>query len=299
MHHDCGVSQCGKPAQDNICPSCTAELVAALKAIATGGVQRVRIHRDWDPETSGYVKREEVDYLPGLWEDLETTLTRQAKMGGAGIKVMGSGESPTVFHEGASEVKTMAFAAIRHWKARFAHENPHLAAGPEAPADVCGWLASFPALLASLADAAAMHDDFLALAHPKYGSIQRVIDRAPDRMFLGICSAPVEGEPYPCGEDVYAWKGDMVTTCRVCRTHHDVEVRRDIMRAALERVDATAVDCSRLSATFDVDVSVDRIRQWKKRDQITVRGHDDRGRPLYRMRDVLNLAARLRLEKAS
>jgi hypothetical protein len=293
MDHGCGVSQCGRPTQDVICSTHLHELVDALKAIATGGVHRVRIHKDWDPINRRHIEREpEYEYLPGLWEDLETTLTRQGKMGRSSVKVHGSGERGAPFHEAASDVKAMTLRAVRHWKAVFTAANPHLSAGPTETAAVCDWLAGFPALLAQLVDAANMHGDFVALAgtreHP-HGAIQHVIDRGPDRVYLGICSAPTD--TYPCSEDVYAIEGHEWAVCRGCRTEHNVAQRREALRAAMEDVRATAADCSRMADLYGTAVTRERIRKWKQRGQLVQRGTDEFGRPKYRMGDIFDLAA--------
>lgn len=287
----CGVSSCEAPTHDRICPTHRDELASLLRSIATGGVLRVRIHKDWDPVARKHIAREpEYDRAPGLWEELETTLTRQAKMGRNSIPVRGTGEKGTPFHEAASDVRKQATATIRHWKAVFASANTHLSTGPTSPAAVCSWLASFPALLAQLADAVAMHADFLALAHHKHGTIPRVIDRAPDRLYLGICSGRTEDGDM-CTEDVYAIEGYTHVSCRACNTTHEVAVRREKLRAAMEHVEATAVDCSRMADMWGTPVTTDRIRKWKQRGQLIPRSQDENGHPKYLMRDVFDLAA--------
>lgn len=287
----CGVSSCETPTHDRICPTHRDELASLLRSIATGGVLRVRIHKDWDPIARVHIAREpEYDRAPGLWEELETTLTRQAKMGRSGIKVRSNSHSEVSFHEDASTVKAEAMRTIRHWKAVFTAANRHLSTGPTHLPAVCTWLAGFPALLAGLTDAAVMHADLLALAHYKHGSIPRVIDRGPDRVYLGICSGRTEDGDM-CTEDVYAIEGYTHVSCRACNTTHEVAVRREKLRAAMEHVEATAVDCSRMADMWGTPVTTDRIRKWKQRGQLIPRSQDENGHPKYLMRDVFDLAA--------
>lgn len=299
MHHDCGVSACDYTTQDTICPSCTADLVDLLKAIATGEVHRVRVHRDWDLEAGQWCTKEVVEYHPGLWEDLETTLTRQGKVGPTNLPVRGKGETPLPFHEAASEVKTEVLRTVRHWKAVFLAANHHLTApGPAVPAS-CTWLARYPSLLASLPDASNMLGDFQHLAG-RHGAIQQVINRAPDRIYLGICSAPVEGEEFPCGNDVFALKGRDWAVCSVCKTEHEVAARRDRLLEAVGREVVNSVRASRLLASFGIRVPSPTIRSWTQRR--TVRGRvieptlfphawtkDEKPKPLYLVNDVLDL----------
>jgi hypothetical protein len=297
MHHECGVSSCDYTTQDVICPESTGELVAALKAIATGGVHRIRYHRDWDMQAGQWCTKEVVEHHPGLWEDLETTLTRQAKTGPTNPPVRGKGETPLPYHEAASEVKTQLVRAVRHWKAVFMAANPHLLDPGTSVPQVCAWLAGFPALLASLTDAPGMHSDFQALAG-KHGQIQRVINIAPDRVFLGICSAWVEGFDYPCTAEVYALEGRDWAVCAWCKTEHNVSERRGKMLEQVGREVVNSVSASRLLASFGIKVPSPTIRSWTQRRNVRGKwieprlfphSNDKLGKPLYLVADVHRL----------
>jgi hypothetical protein len=297
MHHDCGVSACDYTTQDTICPSCTADLVAMLRAIAQGGVHRIRVHRDWDPIRRVHIKRPPVtEHHPGLWEDLETTLTRQGKVGPINLPVRGKGETPLPFHEAASEVKTEVLRTVRHWKAVFLAANQHLAAPASAVPASCTWLARYPSLLAALPDAPNMLGDFQRLAG-RHGMIQQVINRAPDRIYLGICSAPVEGEEFPCGNDVFALQGRDWAVCSVCKTEHEVASRRDRLLEAVGREVVNSVRASRLLASFGIRVPSPTIRSWTQRRNVRGKwieprlfphSKDELGRPLYLVQHILD-----------
>lgn len=298
MHHECGVSACDYTTQDVICTACTGELVAMLRAIATGGVRRVRIHRDWDPIRKVHIERPPVtEYHPGMWEDLETTLTRQAKVGPVNLPVRGKGESPLPFHEAASEVKTEVLRTVRHWKAVFLAANQHLMAPTSSVPASCTWLARFPSLLAALPDAPNMLGDFQRLAG-RHGAIQQVINGAPDRVFLGICSAWVEGYDFPCSAEVYALKGRDWAVCTWCKTEHNVQERRGKMLEQIGREVVNSVRASRLLASFGIKVPSPTIRSWTQRRNVRGKvieprlfphAFDELGKPLYLVSDVHRL----------
>jgi hypothetical protein len=297
MHHHCGVSRCDLTTQDVLCPTHRDALVAALKAIATGGVQRIRHHRDWNPATREYATREEVDYYPGLWEDLETTLTRQDKIGAGQVRVRGKGDSPAAFHERASTVKADVTRAVSHWAATFAVDNPHLQARTGTLPATCAWMASFPSLLATHPESPAMLSTFTALVR----HITHVIDRAPDRVYLGICSAPTE--EFPCAEDVWGLEGNDFAVCRSCGAQHDVQARQAALLEAVRHQDATPTEIDRSFAGYvGMKINASSIRTWARAGEIHPTGHTEDGYPRYNVGVVFDhaqtKATRIRKEAA-
>lgn len=93
----------------------------------------------------------------------------------------------------------------------------------------------------------------------------RLIDRPPDKQFLGECRE--------CGGDLYAVRGAKTARCMVCGQAVDAEAVRT---ALLERLDdqlMTAAEIARASTFLDIKADRDavrkRINQWHKRKRIT------------------------------
>lgn len=285
MHHACGVSHCDLATQDVICPSHRDQLVTALTSIATGGVHRVRHHKDWDNTLRTYTTREEVDYLPGLWEDLQVTVTRQDRIGAAEARVSGEGETPEPFNTRASKVATDVQSAVTHAGAAFAIENPHLHTRPTSVAAVCAWLAGFPSLLAGHSDAPTMLATFTSLVR----HIEHVIDRAPDRVYLGICSAPTTD--FPCDQDVFGIEGRDIATCRACGHQHDIAARQAALLDAIRRQDATPTEIARSFAGYaGLKLNASSIRTWARLGELKPTGHTEDDRPKYNVGAVFDLA---------
>ena len=132
------------------------------------------------------------------------------------------------------------------------------------------------------------------LAH-LHSRITRLVDRPPDLVYLGECSMPghftVAGVTYrECPEDLYAESGAEHVTCRRCRHRHDVAARRDVLLVAVKDQLANPSDIARGLVGLDLEVTPERIRQWKSRGRIVPHGSDRHGAPLLRVGDVIDLA---------
>lgn len=110
---------------------------------------------------------------------------------------------------------------------------------------------------------------------------QHVIDRPAERMYAGPCDR--------CGRDLYARKGKLSVTCVDCSLEYDLAERRQWLLKLVDDRLATASEIARALTSLAVPVTADRIWQWKHRERITVRGHDQLKRPLYRVGDVVAL----------
>ena len=281
MTHPCATSHCDRPADAVICPGCVADLVTDLRHLATGGV-----------DVRGQERQ-------GLLADLQDTLTRQtATATGVGVTSR-SAEKAMPYHEAASDLAHRARAELAGWARILIDDNPHLAWPPDDPAEVASWLATFPSLLAMLDPAGDMVDAIWRLAR----DVRRMVDRAPERVYLGQCSAVVEG--VVCTEDLYGLPNKATVRCRVCGTEHDMEERRAKLRDAAEDQLATARDCvaampALLGGSWSkLDVT---IRKWVQRGKLAPKPphpDDPRRRPRYRVGDVMDLASGREREEAS
>lgn len=108
-----------------------------------------------------------------------------------------------------------------------------------------------------------------------------VIDRPPSRTYAGPCES--------CTRDLYATAGRRDVTCRDCGITYDLAARREYLLRAVDDRLATATEIARALTSLELPVTTDRIWQWKHRERIDVRGHDQRGHPLYRVGDIVTL----------
>jgi len=262
--------------------------------------------------------------LPGLFGDLDTTLTRQAvfttryaSTGPATPDIdddphpapLTAATTPLVVHLGAADAIFVTRNTLVAWAdwitAVRGHTLPTTWAGiGEYLRDATRWLARHPTGPQAIDELSA------ALRHAR-----TAIDRPADRVFVGTCGALIEtpmrlgavddtGAPVPslvpttCTEQLYAHDGCATVECPRCGTTWDVSVRQQTLLEQLEDHVLPAVDLARAIDGLGVPVTADRIRQWKRRRVLAVavdeQGRpraDRRGRPLYRVGDVLDLVA--------
>ena len=291
----CATPRCIRPAQAVICGDCLTEVVTSLRQLASGGTQRVRTHvRGLTPDEQ--IVTRYVDRRPGLLEDLEDSITRQAVHGGGSGGGGRLSEKPVPFHEAASNLGHAARNSLTTWARVLLDQNRHLQLRDITSAGIAEWLARFPGLLAMLPCAGQLVDEVIQLRR----QVRAMVDRAPDRVYLGICSAVDEDSGAECPEDVYALPTRATVKCRTCGTEHDVEYRREVLRNAVDDQLLTAVELSRaLPGLLGADLSVNTVRSWAHRKMLTAKGNDAYGRALYRVGDVVTLWRRLAQTRAS
>jgi hypothetical protein len=257
---------CGRPTQDMLCGRCLTDLSTGLRQLATHGI-----------DAHG-------DRRPGLLEELEITLTRTSPSTALGQGTRSSADKPVSFHEAASVIRVRAVYDITRWARNVARTWPHLTLTATTPAAMCEWMATVSGLLKEHPYAGALHHDITRLVK----DIRHVIDLAPERLFIGQCSAIVEG--VECPEDLYARHDRATASCHTCGTEHDVTQRRKVLYDAAMNVHATGTEIARaMPKIFGMEVSADRIRTWRARGKIRVVGRDGFDHPLYRIGDVWEL----------
>jgi hypothetical protein len=143
-------------------------------------------------------------------------------------------------------------------------------------ADNVGWLAHQTYALAA----------FEELTHAAAVIIESAIRQPPPALwYAGPCDT--------CRRDLYARYGEPEVTCTGCNLIYDVEDRREWLLTVVEdRLERAVVICRALSA-FGHDVSRHRLGMWQTRGLIAPRSHDEKGYPLYRVGDVLDILNRL------
>ncbi|APU20932.1 hypothetical protein [Actinoalloteichus sp. GBA129-24] len=242
-------SACEAPTDIALCPRCVARLTRALGQV------------------------------PELDRELEITITRQA----AQRPVSGGRSAETVvsFHEDASAIKRTLLAALA--RAVRAVHQPDPGTHVFLPAGVhhtltglSTWLSTRPrpTWLATHEDAAAFAEDI----HDAVSAAWRIIDRGPDRRWIGPCDT---GD---CRADVRAIEGRTTATCRECGAEHDVEQRLAWMVESVRGLTGGAAEITATLRAVGVDIPATRIRTWASRRRLAAVSPG-----VYRVADVLDL----------
>jgi hypothetical protein len=111
--------------------------------------------------------------------------------------------------------------------------------------------------------------------------VRRAVDRPPDMLFAGLCD---------CGERLWLRPGARSLTCPVCGAMRPVTDRAEMLLAsAVDRLARGPHIASFLSIVLGHTVRASAIRKWAHREKLEAVSVDVRGRPLYRVGDVLDL----------
>ncbi len=261
-----------------------------LMSIASGGVQRVREHQ------VGELRVQEVDERPGLWDELQTTIARLSRS--ASSSSAGSGkasEAPVPYDARASAVAHRMRNELSTWARLIADRRPDLPLPVDDPRAVARWVAG---AVTAVFVSAEMSSGIRAVVR----DAQRVIDRAPDKVYAGPCLEPLDtaddgdrdgdaSEPNQCPGQLYATKGKPTARCWECGAVHDVEVRQEWLSRTLgDQLVSAAEAAPVLSWLTGKDVTRNNIAAWKRDGRVEV--HD--GRWPYRFGELLVLAREMR-----
>lgn len=328
----CHVTRCGRPVLDAfVCQPCADELTEDLRAIITAHqspppaaiVVDDRGREKLAPRPPGWIGRDlssPFDHNAGLLAELVAAYSRESRSGRGGK----ASDTLLVWHEKAGELRKQLIATLVRYVRLVAD-----ARGITLPADVAeranpltlaSWLERHVAWLRhQQAGAAAVTD-----VHRLVTSITRIIDPLDDRQFIGLCTArPLAADDCSCschtkvkqrllcdapavchhkgaicGTSLHASMTTVEIQCPTCRQTYAVAEHRQWLLDALEGVLATATEIATALTSLEMPVTPARIRQWKHRGRIEVRGYrprrvdvdpaedDTSGDPLYRLGDV-------------
>lgn len=131
------------------------------------------------------------------------------------------------------------------------------------------------------------------------GRAYGLIDQPPQTWFAGRCDVELAdpdmpGTTYVCGWLLEGRLDEAVVRCRGCGTQHDVAERREAMVARMPDRLVTAADAARALSTRDRPVTSSMVRGWKRLGHLEPADVDERGKPLYRLADVLAVDKALR-----
>lgn len=262
MTSECGV--CGRPVPDNavVCPRCAFALDAALADVC------------------GY---------QGLAYDLQLAVTRQARIGTrSGGRAT---ETPVVYNERASETEQALKNTLGTWARLIADET-----GAMLPVDdlarIAAWLRPRVGWLRHHEAGAEAYDQILDAVR----DARHAVDRPAERLYAGPCDQ--------CGQAMYARPAAAYVTCRTPECEdlaYPVEDRRRWMVDQLEDLIGGASYVAAICTGLGVKVAESTIRMWVKRRKLrpldyapSLKGEGDpdgRPRPMYRVGDVIRVAA--------
>ncbi len=245
-----------------------------------------------------------------LAEDLELALARQVRFGAGGRR---GGETPLPFGEEASEAIWVLRSAMVGWIRVLEETTPPRPAGPvcvtckhgscqlsrhrkpppDTLAGMASWLTWRVEMLRHHEAGAEAVDELLEAVR----QAQRTVDRPADRIYVGPCDE--------CGQSVYARPGRQTGRCRDCELEYGVDEQREWMRAQTEDMVGSAAWVANVARGLGVTVSASTVRSWAKRGKLTPAAYAEplkpggEPRPLYRVGDVVTLAAGGNLDPAS
>jgi hypothetical protein len=276
----CAVADCGRPTESSLC------------ALHWGCLERAL--RD----------------VPWVVEELTTTLARQDKVGGGSIGFVtgGGDEQPMPINLGASDAGIRLRQRLGLWVRDLWETHgvpdpdgnlPALQVANTA-ASLSRWLLRHPTWMRAHPAAQEMYEEILE----DVGQAKRTIDRALGRIYVGVCSAPIEEGQ--CPEDLYGVEAKAYVTCRSCGTEHVMSSRRDVLRGALEDQYASIRDLVGLVNGSGHRLTTSMVRNLKSRQRLNTYVADpdtppdkwgsrvrlkidgDVGPDLYRLGDVLD-----------
>jgi hypothetical protein len=245
---------------------------------------------------TGRLRRLLADLL-GLMEDLDIALAKCARFGDS---VGGRSTSTALaFGYAASEAGYVARQTILVWvdwvTAVRGHDVPTTWSGVAAYLhQAAGWIAAHP-------DGPQIVDELTAAIT----QARRTIDRPAERHYIGTCGGLIEAADLTgalgaadCTQELYAHADRDTVDCPRCGTAWQVRARQDAMLARIRDHELNAADMARAVDGLGIDLNPERIRQWKRRGVLEVacdadgRPHADvKGRPLYRVGDILDIVA--------
>lgn len=279
----CTLEHCGAPTSDRLCPTHRDELVTALRSIATGGTDRKGVE------------------IQGLWGDLQDVVCGRVSLGDGASVASTETEARLPVNVTASSLASALDNTIITWHNVIAEDNPHLPRTATTTAQAAAWLADLPTLVSTHEAAREIHDEITAVVR----EVERMVDRRPDRLYLGTCGAWLDehdhdarlayaiygGSKRECDGQLYARPSAPVATCRKCEARWDVAERRAWMLDVAEDHLLTAAECCRALAGVGQPLGLSTLGMWSHRGRLTIQGHTDAGRPLYRLGDVIDLMA--------
>ena len=245
--------------------------------------------------------RRDLDDLPALAKEINTTLTKQARFDNGKSR---PGKNRPLDLARDEDVDRF----LRSWETR----TQLIRLRDSIPRTIRKWMEATNSRRHELAHRISLHEK-AAEAYAEItglaASIRKAIDRPPDLVFAGKCGTIVEtdGEPgdgtarggvghWRCDKSLYAEPGRPTVRCTRCGATHDVADRRAQLLTELDNQLCTAAEIAKLVVHLG-DLGVSRqqtrklINKWNQRGRLPSYGTHP---PRFRFGDVLALLARHR-----
>jgi hypothetical protein len=215
-----------------------------------------------------------------LAEELAVTRSKQDRIGNPDPR--GGQHVPLGFRPTAAEVGVVLHETLATWAAELATAKglPVLDVPAEDPALLAAWIAENCEVVRHLASAGQLAEEIAYAVR----TTRRAIDRPLDRVFVGPCDV--------CSADLYALPHHERLECRECATEYVVNDRRAWLVEALREHLATAAEIAAgVGELCGRSINRKTIAVWYHRERLVEHGTTRNGWPLFRIGDVLDLAA--------
>lgn len=175
--------------------------------------------------------------------------------------------------------------AITTWARHVAAERKIVVpTGQDSLVTAAGWLTSHIDWIRQRPEFAEAYRDIAAVAR----LISTLVDKPSPRRYAGPCSSiGTDGEL--CGADLYARPGSPVATCRRCGWEYDVDGRQAWMREQVREHLARPVEIASILVRLGFPIGYSTVAAYVAHHRIEARAVDGRGRPLFRIGDVIDL----------
>ena len=266
----CGVDHARQHAAATSCPGCH-------RPVPDGALCRACTTR----------LRDDLAAVDDLAAELETWRVKLDRIGARAPR--GGQNIPLGFRPQAVEVADVLHMTLAGWARDIAEAvgDPLYDIPAEHPPALAAWLADRLETARHLATAGALADEVGYAIR----TVRRAIDRPADRTYAGPCDA----EPFPgvvCNADLYAYPGADHVVCRVCGARYGMTDRRAWLLDGVREHLATAAEISQgVGELYGQPINRRTITVWHHRNRLPERGRTAQGYPLYRIGDVLDLAA--------
>lgn len=221
-----------------------------------------------------------------LYEDMGLTLIRAQN----GAQRIGAGHSssgaPVPDDDGmearsAIRVTLVSLARLIHDERGFTLPADDVPAMGLYVANNATWLAAHPAADEHAKDLRDIAGDRRSwrLAYPARS----------EKRYAGRCTTVDETSGVECGTDLYAVSGEATARCECCGEEYDVDAQQDQMRAIVQDSLARPIEIAGITLRLGIPVAYSTIASYAQRGRIVPHGHDDKGRALFRVGDVIDI----------